>query len=84
MRPRRDPLDHPWLFGTIAALYAVSIPWWFGSERPSVVLGMPSWAAFALLATFAVSVLTALACLRLWDDGEASDGACRRDDNAES
>lgn len=70
MHLRRDPLDHPWLFAAIGGLYAVSIPWWFGAGRPTIVLGMPSWAAAALAATLAVSVLTAWAALRLWDDGD--------------
>lgn len=70
MKLRRDPLDHRWLFVSIAALYAVSIPWWFGSGRPNLVLGMPSWTVVSLAATLAVSCLTAFAALRLWDDGD--------------
>lgn len=68
MSLRRDPLRHPWLFAAIAVLYAFSIPWWFGDQRPSLVLGFPSWVVVSLFCTLAVSALTAFAALRLWDD----------------
>ncbi len=55
----------------IGALYALSIPWWFGEGRPSVVLGLPSWAVISLLCTFAVSCLVSFAARRLWDDEES-------------
>ncbi len=69
MKLRRDPLRHPWLFAAIAGLYGFSIPWWFGSGRPAIVLGLPSWVVVSLFSTLAVSCLTAFAALRLWDDG---------------
>ena len=67
MRLRRDPLRHPWLFVAIGALYAFSIPWWFGDGRPAILLGLPSWAVVSLLCTFGVSCLVSYATLRLWD-----------------
>lgn len=70
MRLRRDPLRHPWLFVAIGALYALSIPWWFGEGKPSILFGLPSWVVVSLLCTFAVSCLVSFAALRLWDDGE--------------
>lgn len=70
MKLRRDPLNHPWLFVVIAALYACSIPWWFGAGKPSIVLGLPSWAVISLACTFAVSCLVSFAARRLWDDGD--------------
>ena len=82
MRLRRDPLRHPWLFVAIGALYAFSIPWWFGDGRPSTLLGLPSWAVVSLLCTFGVSCLVSYATLRLWDgrgDDHAGDHA---DDHA--
>ena len=73
---RRDPLRYPWLFVAIGALYAFSIPWWFGDGRPAIVAGLPSWAVVSLVCTFGVSCLTSYAARRLWDDG----GGGRDDD----
>ncbi len=69
----RQPLDHPWLLLAIAGLYIVSIPWWAGSGRPDIVLGMPLWAVIALAATLGVSCLTAFAVLHRWDDDDLED-----------
>ncbi len=72
-RRRREPRDSPGLFGAVALLYLVSIPWWFGSGEPRLLFGMPSWAVVSLLATLGVSCLVAFAALRRWDDGPAPD-----------
>ena len=70
MTLRRDPLRYPWLFVAIAALYGLSIPWWSGAGRPSIVLGLPAWVVISLACTFAVSCLVSFAARRLWDDGD--------------
>ncbi len=66
--PPREPLDRPGALLLIAALYAMSIPWWWMGGEPSVWLGMPSWALLSLLCAFGASSVVAYAALRFWRD----------------
>ncbi|MDJ0864482.1 MAG: hypothetical protein QNK03_00140 [Myxococcota bacterium] len=59
----RQRLRRALLLG-IALLYALSIPWYRGDDAPlRVVLGLPDWAAVALLCYVGVALLNAAAWL---------------------
>jgi hypothetical protein len=61
------------LLVVIGILYVVSIPWYRTSgEAPGLWLGMPDWAAVAVVCYVAVAVLNAAAWLLtdVHDDGD--------------
>jgi hypothetical protein len=59
------------LLGGIAALYALSIPWYRSSgEDPEIWMGLPDWVAVALGCYAGVAVLNAIA----WLLTDVSDG----------
>ena len=60
------------LLAGIAVLYAVSVPWYRADDQPlELFLGLPDWAAVAVLCYAAAAVLNALAWLRTPIDDDA-------------
>ncbi len=65
-----------WIWLTYAALFAVSIPWYWPADDQTLWLGMPAWATIAVVGSFAVSTFTAVLIWRCWpepDDESAAD-----------
>lgn len=64
MTPERRRLLRRVLLTVIAVLYGVSIPWYRAPDpSPATWLGMPDWAAVAVLCYVAVAVCNSLAWL---------------------
>jgi hypothetical protein len=61
------------LLAAIAALYALSIPWYRDAGEDGLWLGLPDWVAVALVCYVAVAVLNALAWL-LTDISDGDEG----------
>ena len=61
----RSPLRWSvWL--TYGVILAISIPWYWPADDQTLWLGMPAWAATAVLGSLAMSTFTALLIWRCW------------------
>ncbi len=69
-----------WMWPVYAALFAVSIPWyWSVEETETIVWGWPRWALVSLLGAVVISGFTAYLALWCWpqaapDEEEGADG----------
>lgn len=69
--PRREPMNRRWFLPAVAAISALSIPWYLpAGSIGRMVGGLPVWIWTALAATASIAALTAWMALREWDDDQ--------------
>ncbi len=75
IRPVDEPLRHRWFLPAVAAILAVSVPWYLPDAVGNRLIGgLPLWTWVTVICGAALAGLTAYASLRLWRDG-GDDGA---------
>lgn len=67
----REPAKQRWYLPALLVLIVLSVPWYReAGSMGALVWGMPVWIWTSLGCTAGVSVLTAVAALRFWRDGD--------------
>ncbi len=64
----------PWVWVAYLVLWAVGVPWYWPEGDTTLWFGMPAWVVTAIVASAAVSVLTAVALGRPWPGEGESQG----------
>lgn len=65
----RSRLITNWLITFIyLLLFAIGIPWYWPTDDRTIWLGMPAWVVIAIMASVAISLLTALLFYCPWTD----------------
>ncbi len=72
-RLEREPARQWWYIPLVLGLILISIPWYaaryFAAE--AAFLGLPLWIWIPIACTLALSILTAIAALGFWGDGDS-------------
>ena len=69
--PRVEPFKQKWYIPLLVLFVILSVPWYRDAgEMGSVIAGLPVWVWTSLACSLGVAVLTAIAALFFWADGE--------------
>lgn len=69
--PKSEPLRQRWYAPLLILLILLSVPWYRQAGTiGTFIAGLPVWVWTSLVCSVGVAIVTALAILRFWKDGD--------------
>ena len=65
-RKEKNTFLSPKVWWLYAALFGVSIPWYWPQSEPTIWFGLPAWVIVTLLSSFVISGFTAWLLMSRW------------------